>query len=137
VSESLAPLIEVAVMIEIIALKNYYLVRGGIGIVKHVENIQNGNVYMISEALVNAVSLEKKIKMPCIVIHSSITVPDSILNDSRRLVIFHEDKNILNPFWNSEDLRASIITMAEEANRDMDKYEWLIRFYDAAMTRAS
>jgi hypothetical protein len=136
VSVNIEPLIEMAVMVELTALKNYYLVRGGIGLGKHIENNQNGNVYMISEALVNAVRLEKEIKMPCIVLHSSIKLPDTILADPRRLIILYEDKYVLNPFWNSKDLRDSLITMAAEAKRDKDKYEWLLRFYDAAIMKA-
>jgi hypothetical protein len=137
VSASLEPLIEVAVMIEVIALKNNYLVRGGIGFGKHVEKIQNGNIYMISEAVVNAVRLEKEIRMPCIVFHSSITIPGSILNNPRRPVVLHENRYMLNPFWDSKDVRDSLVTMAEGATGDKDKYDWIIRFYDVTTTRIS
>lgn len=137
VSARIEPIIEVAVMVELTALKNYYLVRGAIGFGKHIENTQNGNVYMISEALVNAVRLEKEIKMPCIVLQSSIKIPDTVIADPRRLVVNYESKYILNPFWESKDLRDSLIAMAAAAKRDKNKYDWLIRFYDATTESAT
>jgi hypothetical protein len=45
---------------------NSWLIQGGIAYGKHWEETEKGNLFVVSEALVKAVNIEKDVKLPVI-----------------------------------------------------------------------
>ena len=52
-----------------------WLIRGGIAYGKYWEDRSNGNLFVVSDALVRAVRLESTIKVPGVVLSPEIEVP--------------------------------------------------------------
>jgi hypothetical protein len=72
-SETLSPLVEIIRSLHMLTLAHDCLVRGGIGFGNHIEEYYGNNFYVVSQALVQAVEVEKQVKRPCVALHESIS----------------------------------------------------------------
>jgi len=115
-----------------------WLIRGGIAYGKHWQEVDGNNIYVVSDALANAVAIEKTIKVPAIAISSDITL--SVERWVPRLhdiftasLIFYDGLAIVNPFnrfwFSSAKIIASHLLDMHPNHRG--KYEWFISLFDA------
>ncbi len=138
-STSLGRLIREVQSIQMHTLFNDCLVRGGIGYGKHIEVTDKSNLYVVSQALVQAVEIEKTIKYPCVALHESIEVPmrwwqPDIRNIFRGLLYF-DGLRIVNPFnmmWGTS-AATRVNMMLAHCPEHKQKYEWFLRLFDAVM----
>jgi hypothetical protein len=138
-SKDLAGIIHATNLLQMAALRNGHLVRGGIGFGKHIEVTTDSNLYVVSAALVNAVDIEKCIVHPCVALDPAITVPvdfwnaDPEIPNAYRSLIFYEGRAIVNPcnpYWclsAGDRVKQFLIDKPEFAA----KYQWFLRLYDA------
>src|SRR3989337_3264109 len=113
------------------------LVRGGIGFGKHIEVHQSNNFLVVSQALVQAVEVEKKIKHPCVALHNSIEVPQDWWNadipPERRGLMYFEGIRLISPFnigW-GQSAMTRVAQLSVQYPEYNDKYDWFLRLYEA------
>lgn len=105
-------------------LSSGFLFRGGVGYGKHYSDIQPGQMYIVSEGLVQAVEIESKISnYPRIVISQpalkEIVMQMDSLYDLNNIFIQGEDDYwFVNPFF----LNPYISSIYEQIMEDIDKY---------------
>jgi hypothetical protein len=143
VSAELASIMAAANTLQYAALFQDCLVRGGIARGRHVELGSQAQLYVVSEALVYAATLEKEVKKPCIVLDPRIVppIPSAVLraiNPFQRLMLFFDGLWIVNPFniaWGTS--AATRVTQLKERYPEYsDKYDWFLRLYDAVKSWA-
>jgi hypothetical protein len=117
-----------------------YLVRGGIGYGKHIEVSDKGNLYVVSQALVQAVEVEKIIKYPCVALHESVQVPAdcwiSEIENLYRGLLYFDGIRLVNPFnmaW-GESAAIRVNMMLDECPEHRPKYEWFLKLFNAVMS---
>ncbi len=95
------------------------LVRGGIGFGKHIEIHNEQDSYTVSQALVQALEVEKRIKYPCVALHDSIKVPQEWWNPEihpvNRGLSFFEGIRLVTPFniaW-GQSAMTRVVQLAE------------------------
>lgn len=135
-STNLAHLIGAAQMLNFVTLTNDFLIRGGIAAGQHVEGSSNENLFIVSEPLIKAVKLEKRIAKPCIVIDSTVDIPDEwwlYTNDPfQRPILFYDNIRLINPFnvaW-GYSARHRVKLMGDKYPQHKDKYDWFIQLYE-------
>jgi len=114
-----------------------WLYRGAIAAGRHQELNHDGNLYIVSEPLVNAIKTEKTIKKPCIVIHPSAVPSQLVYNGAisnfERTIIFYDGQWIVNPFNIIWGLSAT--ERVKELKRTYPKfaetYDWFLALYKA------
>ncbi len=135
----LGRLIQAAQTLSFVCLLANVLIRGGISYGMHIEVSEAGNFYVLSEALVRAVEIEKNIKHPCIAIDPKIAIPpgwwaDGVRNIERG-ILKYEGLTIVNPtnvMWGvSAGTRAAIL--AEQYPEYADKYHWFYQLVQAVL----
>ena len=131
-------------------LSSGFLFRGGMGYGKHYSDIKSGQIYIVSEGLVQAVEIESHISIyPRIVISESalkeILNQMNSLYDFNHMLIQSEDNLwFLNPFFLNPDItkiyeliECSIKEYASE--KYVEKYLWMkelcIYFYEQQQIR--
>jgi hypothetical protein len=137
VSSKLGPLIGATQALHMQTLFWDCLVRGGIAYGKHFESSSPPHLFMISEAVVKAVAIEKAIRYPCVALHPDIEVPDEWwggyeCNLERGLLYFggHRIINPMNIAWGqSAGTRVSQLLNQHPEHRD--KYEWFLELHKA------
>lgn len=142
-SEKLGSMIGVIQALHMQTLFNDCLVRGGIGFGKHIESSNSENVYVVSQGLVQAVSVEKKICYPCVAFHESIDIPSHWwvphLNPFQRGVLFFEGIRLVNPFniaW-GQSAMTRVASMPRDNPKHNKKYDWFLRLYQAVISGES
>ena len=134
----LAPVVSVVNYLHMSALRNGHLVRGGISFGKHFEASNSSNLYVVSDPLVKAVSIEKNIKYPYVQIDPEVVIseehwgPPEMPNIYRPL-IWYEGQAIINPcnqLWGTS-ARARVEEMLAEKPQYAEKYEWFLKLHDA------
>ena len=143
VSPDLSPILKLANTLHFTTLFQDCLLRGGIARGKHVESGSQGQLYIVSEALVRAAELEKKVKNPCVVLDSTAVpaIPFAQLKTISpflRPYLFFDGLWIINPFnigWGTS--AAKRVTQLKEKYPDyVDKYDWFLRLYEAVRSGA-
>ena len=139
-SKNIGKVISAVNLIHMLTLFDNCLIRGGIGYGNHIEVSDIGNLYVVSQALVQAVEVEKSIKYPCVALHESIEVPlawwlpdmPGISNFLRKIIYF-EGINLINPFNIAWGTSASgrVRVLATQYPEHNEKYNWFVRLYDA------
>lgn len=134
-------LIEVCQVVQILlwtTLRYDWIVRGGIGFGKHWKESDDNNLYVVSEALVKAVTIEKTIKHPIIAISDEINLGleywiHGFTNTVFDLPIIHYDNmNIVNPF-NNYWFASAEIKLTKKKNEHVEhasKYEYLLKLIE-------
>lgn len=131
-------LIDVAKTVQILlwhTLLNGWIIRGGIGYGKHWLQSDENNLLVVSQALVNAVNIEKAIKIPVIAISNDIplTFEDywkfAFVTDFFLFpIIHHKGVNIINPFnqywFNSAETNFN--KLKEKYPEQSEKYNYLL-----------
>jgi hypothetical protein len=120
-----------------ILFSSNWLSRGAIAAGPHQELNHNGNLFIVSEPLVNAIKTEKIIKKPCIVLHPSAVPSQLIYNGAisnfERSIFFYDGHWIVNPFNVIWGLSAA--ERVKELKRSYPKfvktYDWFLELYNA------
>ncbi len=121
------------------ALLQGWLIRGGIAYGKYWQEKEDGNLFVVSDALVQAVSLEKTVKVPAVVVSSEIPlgieawVPRFQHGIVRAPLLHFDGFDIVNPFneywFTSAIVRAKELLVRHPAHKE--KYEWFLSLAEA------
>ena len=130
-------IIEITKAVQILlwtTLRYNWIIRGGIAYGKHWKESDENNLFIVSEALVKAVNLEKIINHPIVVISDEINLGMEywILGFYHTVfdlpIINYDNHNIVNPF-NNYWFKSAEITINNLKDKYIDhthKYEYLL-----------
>jgi hypothetical protein len=123
------------------ALFNDLMVRGGIGFGRHDEREKEGQLQIVSQALVRAARIEKHVKHPCVAVDPAIALggeywPVGVPNLYRGLVYF-DGLRVVNPcnmMWGTSAMtRAS--QLRDKYPEHAEKWDWFLRLCGAILER--
>lgn len=143
VCDELPPLLYAVQTLWFATLTQNWLIRGGIAYGKYWEDRSNGNLFVVSDALVKAVRIESSVKVPGVVLSPEIDVPLSAWVARFRdgpfsAPLLHFDGlNIVNPFnpyWFAS-ARMRVAQLWEEFPQHSSKYEWFLKLSDQVETQ--
>jgi hypothetical protein len=124
-------------LLHMVTLSENFLIRGGVGFGKHIEVIDNDNFYVLSHALIDAATIEKTIKYPCVAISPSMNVDmgwwNPYVSNFLRKLLYFEDAILVNPFniaWGYSAM-TRVKNFLKEYPQHREKYEWFLSLYDA------
>ncbi len=139
VSEELPAIVNTIVALNWAALMQNWLIRGGIAYGRHWEESEDGNLFVVSDALVKAVALEKSVKVPAVVISEEIAlgveawIPRFEFGPFKTSLLHFDGYSIVNPFneywFASAVIRAKCLL--ELHPQHSEKYEWFLSLADA------
>lgn len=139
VSDELPPVVRAVKSLQWAALLQGWLVRGGIARGRHWEEGDASNLFVVSDALVKAVAIEKTVKVPAVVISTDIElgieawVPRFESGAITATVLYFGGHAIVGPFneywFNSAVIRVQ--QMLESFPAHAEKYEWFLSLADA------
>jgi hypothetical protein len=134
VSESLPSVLDAIVSLNWAALQQGWLIRGGVAYGRYLEEKEDGNLFVVSDALVHAVAIEKSAKVPAVIVSEDIAlgieawVPRFKHNIFRAPLLYFEDRRIVNPF-NKYWFKSSVVQvqqMLEQHPQHHEKYNWFL-----------
>lgn len=134
VCDELAPLLYAVQSLWFATLPNDWLIRGAITYGKYWEDKSNGNLFVVSDALVRAVHLESAIKHPCVVLSPEIDIPLHIWLARFEQGLFgmpllhYDGLNVVNPFnrfW-FMSARNRVEQMKSKWPEHSSKYDWFL-----------
>lgn len=134
VSENLPSVLNTIVSLNWAALLQGWLIRGGVAYGRYLEEKEDGNLFVVSDALVHAVAIEKSAKIPAVVVSKDIDlgieawVPRFEHNIFRAPLLYFEDRHIVNPF-NEYWFKSSVMRvqqMLELHPQHREKYDWFL-----------
>lgn len=139
ISSELLPLARIVKKILMITLHNGFLARGGVGFGRHVEVYNGSNCYVISQALVHAVAIEKTIKRPCVALHDSVAIPEKCWKTEdppiTRAILHFDGISLvcpLNVFWGRSAISLTK-SLSEQFPDYREKYDWFLSLCEAIM----
>lgn len=123
-----------------LALRNNFMLRGGISHGRYWEKRSGNHFFVVSDALIRAVNLEKSVGVPAIVIADDIKISDEkwLYRFQHKIpthmpILHFRDRNIINPFspyWcRSAGNRARMLLEQNQTHKD--KYLWFISLHEA------
>ncbi len=132
-SQDLPKLAGVASVLHMVTGYSNVLVRGGVAFGRHIEAHNDGNLYLVSEALTKAVQVEKSVGHPCVAFHDSVRIPPEfwLLPALLRSALYFDGHTIVNPFnifWGSTASQR-LAYLADLYPEHRDKFEWLLELY--------
>lgn len=139
VSDRLNPVLSATQALWFLAMSHQWMLRGGIAYGQYWVRREGGNVFVVSDALVRAVRIEKSIKNPAIALSEEVVVDDLVwaLRWAHGKfvvpVLHYEGRTIVNPFnlyWFAS-ARMRAIGMLEEFPAYKEKYEWFLSLGEA------
>lgn len=142
-SDELAPLLNAVQSLSFATLAHDFLIRGGIAYGRYWERRENGNLFIVSDALVRAVKLESSIKIPGVGFSPEVEIPLSAwmphFSDEIFLspVLHFRDTTIVNPFnkfWFAS-ARNRVAQMLDRFPEHSKKYEWFLELATAVERR--
>ncbi|CAI8881624.1 Guanylate cyclase domain-containing protein [Pseudomonas sp. IT-196MI5] len=134
VCDELPPLLYAVQSLWFATLTQNWLIRGGIAYGKYWEDRSNGNLFVVSDALVRAVHLESTVKVPGVVLSPEVEVPLGIWFTRFRdgqfsAPLLHFDGlNVVNPFnhyWFAS-AKNRVAQLWEQYPQHSAKYEWFL-----------
>ena len=134
VSENLTSVLNTIVSLNWAALLQGWLIRGGVACGRYLEEKEDGNLYVVSDALVHAVAIEKSAKVPAVVVSEDIALgieawmPRFEHNIYRAPLLYFENRCIVNPF-NEYWFKSSVMRvqqMLEQHPQHQEKYSWFL-----------
>lgn len=135
VCDELPPLLYAIQSLWFATLTQDWMIRGGVAYGKYWEDRSNGNLFVVSDALVRAVRLESTVKVPGVALSPEVIVPLGAWATRFRDGPFHapllhfEGLNIINPFsrhwFASARMRVSLLW--DQFPEHSAKYEWFLR----------
>lgn len=139
VGNELPPVLHAVGNLNWATLLHDWLIRGGIAYGKYWEEKDNGNLFVVSEALVEAVSLEKSIKVPAVAVSNQISlgieawVPRFQHGVTQAPLLHFRGHNVVNPF--SPFWFKTAVSRVERLLKlhpdHKEKYEWFLSLADA------
>jgi len=136
-SSELSPLVQVVSTVLMQTLRNGFLARGGVGFGQHVEVYNGSNFYVVSQALVNAVAVENKIKRPCVAFHNSVAIPeeywDTKVSPFSRKILHFDGISLISPlnvFWGTSAISIAK-SLSEKFPDYKEKYDWFLSLCEA------
>lgn len=139
-SANLSTLTQIVTGLHMLTLAHDCLVRGGIGFGKHIEASHGDNWFILSQALVQAVEVEKRVKRPCVALHEDIEPPmdwwDRGQNSFSRRLLFFDGITLVNPFsilW-GRTAANRVSRLSERYPEHREKYEWFLSLYDKVVS---
>lgn len=135
VCDELPPLLYAVQSLWFATLTQDWLIRGGIAYGKYWEDRSNGNLFVVSDALVRAVRLESTVKVPGVVLSPEVEVPLAAwvarFHDgpfSAPLLHFdgHNVVNPFNPYWFAS-AKMRITQLLGQFPQHSTKYEWFLK----------
>jgi hypothetical protein len=139
VGDELQPVLDAIVGLQWAALRLDWLIRGGISYGRYWEEKEDGNLFVVSDALVRAVAIEKSIKVPAVGISEEISlgieawVPRFLHGVCKAPLLFFDGRAIVNPF-NKYWFRSAVIRamdLLEAHPKHKEKYEWFLSLAEA------
>lgn len=141
-SGSLESILSMCKLAHAVTLLEHCLIRGGIGYGKHIDVKDGDNGYVVSQALVNAVHVEKTVRWPCVAIHHDIRIDPKFWFPRNRAisrsVVRYEGLNLvcpLNLFWGSTAIDR-VEQMKEQFPEHSKKYDWFLSFAEQILIGA-
>jgi len=138
VGKDFANVVEAVKQIYWFCLLHDLLIRGGLAYGKHWSNVENGSILILSEALVEAVKIEKSIKHPIIAVSEKINIPIEAWMPHCEGAVFnapfinYDDINFVNPFnafwFRSAEMRLK--HLLKKFPNHSHKYEWLLNIIE-------
>ena len=139
VADELPPVLDAIVSLHWVALRQDWLIRGGVAYGKYWEEREDGNLFVVSDALVQAVALEKTVKVPAVVVASDIPlgieawVPRFLRSIFEAPLLHFQGLSIVNPFnqywFASATMRAK--QLLERHPDHKEKYDWFLSLAEA------
>jgi len=120
-------------------LSHGWIVRGGVAYGKHWKEADNSNLFIISEALVKAVDIEKCVRHPVIALSEEISLELNywLLGFEYSVfdlpIIHYDNRNIINPF-NNYWFTSAVINLGNIKERNplhTLKYDYLLKLAEA------
>jgi hypothetical protein len=137
VSSELGDMIAVVQALQMQTLFNDCLVRGGIAWGQHAEKQDGKNLYIVSEALVKAATVEKQIKYPCVALHSDVSVSDGAWGAYERNLdrglLYFGGVRLVNPCnigW-GQSAGTRVRQLLASAPEHREKFEWFLELHEA------
>lgn len=139
VSEELPAVVNTIVALNWAALLQDWLIRGGIAYGRHWEVKEDGNLFVVSEALVKAVALEKSVKVPAVVVSEEILlgveawIPRFEHGPFKAPLLHFDGRSLVNPFNEYWFVSAAMRTkrLLELHPQHCEKYEWFLSLIEA------
>jgi hypothetical protein len=78
VGDELAPILSTIQLLWFAALRNDYLIQGGIAFGDYWSEERDGHFFVVSDALVQAVKLEASVSVPAVVLADNIVIPENM-----------------------------------------------------------
>ncbi|MEO6919921.1 MAG: hypothetical protein ABI171_13045 [Collimonas sp.] len=138
-SSELLPLLGTVQLLWFYCLQHNFMLRGGIAFGRYWEDRRDTHLLVVSDALINAVKLEKMVGVPAVVISDDIVIPENYWLERFRngpyatSLLHFRDRNIVNPFnimWGSSAAMRANLLMEKSPNY-RNKYLWFLALYDA------
>lgn len=142
-SSELEPVLKAVQSLSFATLGHDLLIRGGIAYGKYWERRDNGNLFVVSDALVRAVKLESNIKMPCVGFSPEVVIPvqawvPHLLDEIFLTPVLHfKDITVVNPFnkfWFAS-AQNRVVQMLGRFPEHAKKYEWFLELASAVERR--
>jgi len=139
VAAQLPPVLHAIGALHWAALLQGWLIRGGIAYGRYWQEKEDGNLFVVSDALVQAVSLEKTVKVPAVIVSNDIQlgieawIPRFQHGIVKAPLLHFKGLNLVNPF-NEYWFKSAIIRTNELLERHpahKEKYEWLLLLAEA------
>lgn len=134
VCDSLPPLLYAVQGLWFATLAYDWLIRGGIAYGKYWEDRSNGNLFVVSDALVRAVRIESTVKHPCVALSPEVEIPlDAWFSQFEHglfaaPLLHHDGLNVVNPFntyWFASACNR-VTQMKTASPQHSDKYDWFL-----------
>lgn len=134
VSDDLPAVIHTIVSLNWAALRLGWLIRGGVAYGKYWEEKADGNLFVVSDALVKAVALEKTVKVPAVAVSNEITlgieawIPRFQHGIFKAPLLHFLELSVVNPFnpyWFASAV-ARVKHLLDAHPQHREKYEWFL-----------
>jgi hypothetical protein len=138
VCAELAPLLYAVQQLWFAALSSDWLIRGGIAYGKHWECKEDGNLFVVSEALTRAAKIGSTIRHPAIVISPEVELTlahwvTRFAHDVFTTPLLHfrglNIVNPFNPFWFAST-QMRICRLMSNFPQHTEKYQWFLDLFD-------
>ena len=139
VGGALFPVLNTIVALQWAALLHDWVIRGGVAYGRYWEESEDGNLFVVSDALVRAVAIEKSVKVPAVAISEDIPlgieawVPRFQHGIYKTPLLHFQGLTIVNPFnsywFSSAKIRAKNLLEIHPDHKE--KYEWFLSLAQA------
>jgi hypothetical protein len=121
------------------ALNHGQLIRGGVAYGRYFEESEDGDIFIVSDALVQAAAIQKSVKAPAVAISKDIHIdieawlPRFEFGVLNAPLLHFQELTIVNPFnaaWFTSAVHR-VKQLVTDHPKYQDKYEWFLALADA------